>query len=197
MIKAIAIPGLPVSLISLISLVIGIIAIVIIVRFRQDFVPRLNADYPNFPQAGILVSETITLLIILIAYMSFENSLRLLMRQWAWLCPVIFLTVSLWPLYRLITTLYHSSGPIADWATTKLAPSPTESLGEIKCPSCGKFNPALARFCTSCGASIATSTYGIKCAECGTANRQHDKYCLNCGALIDTDDQYDTRVSVY
>lgn len=196
MIKAITIPELPVSLVSLISLAIGIIAIAIIIRFRQGFVPQLNAVYPGFPQAGILVSEAITLLIILIAYISFESNLRLLMRQWAWLYPVIFLAVSLWPLYRLIITLYRSSGPIADWATTRLGPSPTESMDEIKCPSCGRLNPASARFCTGCGVSLATSIGGIKCPECGTYNRQQDKYCLNCGALIDTENQYDTRVSV-
>jgi hypothetical protein len=196
MVKAISIPGLPVSITSIISFVIGLVAIIIILVFRRDFVAALQACYPNFPQAAIIVSEAITLAIIVIAYASFEGSVKPLMLQLSWLYPVIFLALALWPLYILITTLYRSSGPVAEWTSTKLAPGHTASTDEVKCPSCGKFSPYLAKFCTSCGASTGTIVCSDKCTSCGAVNRQQDKYCLNCGTLIDKNDQYDTRVSV-
>lgn len=196
MVKAITIPGLPVTITSMISLVIGLIAIFVLLLFRRDFVPGLRSKYPGFPQASTIVTEAITLSIIVIAYVACEGSIKPFMKQFAWLYPVIFLAVSLWPLYMLIATLYRSSGPIAEWASTRIAPAITENIGEIKCPSCGKFSPFSARFCTSCGASTGTATCSVKCTACGAVNGQQDKYCRSCGALLDKSDQYDTRVSV-
>ena len=196
MVKAISIPGLPVPFTSIISFVIGLIAIIVILVFRRDFVAALNANYPNFPQAAIIVSEAITLTIIVIAYASFEGSIKPLMLKLSWLYPVIFLALALWPLYMLVTTLYRSSGPIAEWTSTRIAQPPAASTDEVKCPSCGKFSPYLAKFCTNCGVSTGTVLCSNKCTVCGAVNRQQDKYCLECGTLIDKNDQYDTRVSV-
>jgi hypothetical protein len=196
MVKAISIPGLPVSITSIISFVIGLIAIIIILVFRRDFVAALQAKYPNFPQAAVIVSEAITLLIIVIAYASFEGSVKPLMLQLSWLYPVIFLALALWPLYMLITTLYRSSGPVAEWASTKIGQRPTAGMEEVKCPACGKFSPASAKYCTNCGVAAGTVLCSNKCTSCGAFNRQQDKYCLDCGALLDKNDQYDTRVSV-
>lgn len=196
MIKVLSIEGLPVSLASIISMGIGIVAIVILLLFRREFVPGLRSKYTALPQAGIIVSQGITLLIIVIAYASSEGVIMPLMKQFAWLYPVIFLAVSIWPLYMLIATLYRSSGPLSEWAATRMSSSMTENLGEIKCPSCGKFSPASARYCTSCGASVGTMACDARCTACGATNRQQDKYCLGCGALLDKSDQYDTRVSV-
>ncbi|MCX6005970.1 MAG: zinc ribbon domain-containing protein [Chloroflexi bacterium] len=197
MVKAITIPGLPVAITSIISLIIGLVAVTVILIFRRDFIPRLRANYPGYPQAATIVSEAITLAIIVIIYVMCEGSIRPFMKQLAWLYPVIFLAIALWPLYILITTLYRSSGPIADWASTKIAPAPTVSIdNELKCTSCGELIPSSARYCTSCGASTGTSVSGSKCAACGALNRAQDKYCLNCGALLDENEEYDTRVSV-
>jgi hypothetical protein len=197
MVKAITIPGLPVTITSIISLVIGLVAVTVILVFRRDFIPRLRADYPGTPQAATIVSEAITLAIIVITYAMCEGSIKPLMKQFSWLYPVIFLAIALWPLYMLITTLYRSSGPIADWASTKIAPAPTMSIdNEIKCTSCGKLSPSSANFCTSCGASTGTSVCGGKCEACGAVNRAQDKYCLSCGALLEENKEYDTRVSV-
>ena len=197
MVKAITIPGLPVTITSIISLVIGLIAVTVILTFRRDFIPRLHASYPGFPQAATIVSEAITLAVIVILYITCDGSIRPLMKQLSWLYPVIFLAIALWPLYMLITTLYRSSGPIADWASTKIAPAPTVGIdNELKCTSCGKLNPASARYCTSCGASTGTSVAGSKCVACGAVNRAQDKYCPNCGALLEENKEYDTRVSV-
>ncbi len=197
MIKAITFPGLPVTVTSVISFIIGWIAIGVILVFRRDFIPKLRSTYPNFPQLSTIVSEGITLVIIIIAYTMFDGSIRPLMKQLAWLYPVIFLAIALWPLYVLITTLYRSSGPIADWASTKIAATPPPAT-EItcKCAACGKANHPSAKFCTSCGAATCALACTSKCAKCGTVNNQQDKYCMNCGAPLDGNDQFDTRVSV-
>jgi hypothetical protein len=197
MIKAITIPGLPVTLTSIISFIIGWIAIGVILVFRRDFIPRLRSNYPNFPQASTIVSEGITLVIIIIAYTMFDGSIRPLMKQLAWLYPVIFLAIALWPLYMLITTLYRSSGPIADWTSTKISATPPPATENArKCAGCGKVSPAPAKFCTSCGAAMGDPACGSKCSKCGAVNNQQDKYCMNCGAPADENDQFDTRVSV-
>ncbi len=197
MVKAISIPGLPVAITSIISLFIGLVAVTVILVFRQDFIPRLRANYPGYPQAATIVSEAITLAIIVIIYVMCEGSIRPFMQQLAWLYPVIFLAIALWPLYALIMTLYRSSESIADWASTKIAPAPTVGIAnELKCTSCGKLIPSSARYCTSCGASTGTSVSGSTCTSCGAVNRAQDKYCLNCGALRDENEDYDTRVSV-
>ena len=160
MVKAITIPGLPVTITSIISFIIGWIAIGVILVFRRDFIPKLRSDYPKFPQAGTIVSEGITLVIIIIAYTMFDGSIRPLMKQLAWLYPVIFLAIALWPLYVLISTLYRSSGPIADWASTKISAAPPPATeNACKCSACGKANPQSAKFCASCGAAMG----GLAC----------------------------------
>jgi hypothetical protein len=196
MIKAIAIPDLPVTVTSIISFIIGWIAIGVILVFRRDFIPKLRSGYPNFPQLSTIISEGITLVIIIIAYTMFDGSIRPLMKQLAWLYPVIFLAIALWPLYMLITTLYRSSGPIADWASTKIAAPPLAAESICKCEACGKVNPPAAKFCASCGAALCAVVCTCKCAKCGAINNQQDKYCMNCGAPGDGNDQFDTRVSV-
>jgi class 3 adenylate cyclase len=45
------------------------------------------------------------------------------------------------------------------------------------CPSCAAENPERARFCISCGTSLAP-----RCSECGTENPPDAKFCLECGA---------------
>ena len=197
MVKAITIPGFPVTITSIISFIIGWVAIGVILVFRRDFIPKLRSNFPNSPQVSTIVSEGITLVIIIIAYTMFDGSIRPLMKQLAWLYPVIFLAIALWPLYMLITTLYRSSGPIAEWASTKIASAPPPST-EItcKCAACGKINPPSAKFCTGCGTATGGPTCGSKCAKCGAINNPQDKYCMNCGAPTDGNDQFDTKVSV-
>jgi membrane protease subunit (stomatin/prohibitin family) len=50
------------------------------------------------------------------------------------------------------------------------------------CPSCGAGVPAEAKFCPSCGSSLAPST--VACAACGVENAQGSKFCSSCGASL-------------
>lgn len=55
----------------------------------------------------------------------------------------------------------------------------------IACPSCSNKNSANAMFCSSCGASLQTSTQaGSICPNCATPNRLEAKFCVKCGGLI-------------
>src|SRR5438552_6939825 len=50
------------------------------------------------------------------------------------------------------------------------------------CPSCGSSNDDAARFCGSCGTTLA-----IACAQCGAALPEGAKFCSACGhAVADT-----------
>ena len=47
------------------------------------------------------------------------------------------------------------------------------------CGSCGTENPERARFCMSCGASLAAS-----CPSCGAENQPGAKICIECGTAL-------------
>ncbi len=47
------------------------------------------------------------------------------------------------------------------------------------CGSCGTENPERARFCMSCGASLAAS-----CPSCGAENPPGAKFCIECGTAL-------------
>ena len=47
------------------------------------------------------------------------------------------------------------------------------------CPRCQHPNPATARFCSNCGASLAVS-----CPACGSGNTQGSRFCSECGETL-------------
>ena len=49
----------------------------------------------------------------------------------------------------------------------------------LPCPACRFANPAGAKFCGSCGASLA-----LACPRCGTANPPGFKFCSECGSPL-------------
>src|SRR5688500_14863269 len=48
--------------------------------------------------------------------------------------------------------------------------------GEVACAACGTRNPERARFCMSCGGTLASA-----CGQCGTENPPGAKFCIECG----------------
>ncbi|HEY2430210.1 MAG TPA: SPFH domain-containing protein [Acidimicrobiales bacterium] len=50
------------------------------------------------------------------------------------------------------------------------------------CPSCSTTNAPGAKFCASCGASLAPPT--AACPSCGTANAAGAKFCSSCGTSL-------------
>src|SRR5262245_62412498 len=51
--------------------------------------------------------------------------------------------------------------------------------GTLRCPSCDHDNRAERRFCTQCGAALATV-----CPSCGVASQPGDKFCGGCGGRL-------------
>jgi predicted amidophosphoribosyltransferase len=51
------------------------------------------------------------------------------------------------------------------------------------CPSCGAANGPTARFCSSCGASLAEI-----CPSCGLPVGENDLYCPACGTQLKRQD---------
>jgi membrane protease subunit (stomatin/prohibitin family) len=52
----------------------------------------------------------------------------------------------------------------------------------VSCPSCQASNPAGARFCAACGASLAPQA--ATCPTCHTANSAGARFCSSCGAAL-------------
>ncbi len=64
--------------------------------------------------------------------------------------------------------------------TTPSAPS---AAGGVSCASCQEPNPPGAKFCASCGTSLAPPKV-THCTQCGTASAPGAKFCGNCGAAL-------------
>ena len=181
MIAELQIPWLPIPINAIISLVIGIIMISLLFTFRKDFVPRLENAMPSFREIADIVQAATNIAIIVVAYLMFDDAILPFMKQYAWVYPLVFLAIVIWPLVALIIALYRSSDKIADQTTFRIA----EIRGEvIKCPHCQALIPSNARYCTRCSTKLAlvvTNVDMIKCTACGTENKSDDIYCLDCG----------------
>ncbi|MDQ6773338.1 MAG: SPFH domain-containing protein [Candidatus Dormibacteraeota bacterium] len=61
---------------------------------------------------------------------------------------------------------------------------------QVRCPNCGTLNSETAKFCASCGTSLApapapaAAAAGVTCANCGTLNLAGAKFCANCGTAL-------------
>src|SRR5262249_50969678 len=49
----------------------------------------------------------------------------------------------------------------------------------MSCASCGRTNPAGARFCGGCGAALAP-----RCPACGAESQPDARFCIACGAPL-------------
>ena len=62
------------------------------------------------------------------------------------------------------------------------AQAQSQASQTVKCPSCATDNPAGAKFCSSCGTSLAPPT--VKCPSCSTDNPAGAKFCSSCGTSL-------------
>lgn len=63
----------------------------------------------------------------------------------------------------------------------------------LRCPSCGRDNPADASFCGYCGSSMQPQK---QCPACSELNPQDTKFCRRCGTELPTPVGFDPRVSL-
>ena len=54
--------------------------------------------------------------------------------------------------------------------------------GMVDCPKCHAANPDTAKFCASCGTSLAPPT--VACANCEASNPPNARFCANCGQAL-------------
>ena len=186
MVTALHIPWLPVSISAIVSLIIGIIMISLLLTFRRDFVPKVEQAMPGFKELADVAHSATNLAIIVLAYSMFDDAILPFMQQFAWVYPLVFLALAIWPLVMLIVVLIESSGKIADLATLRIA----EMRGEVlECPDCHAIVPSNASYCTKCSTKlelVVTNISTTKCSNCGTENRADDIYCLACGAPLNS-----------
>ena len=187
MLNRLVVPGVFISAGAIVSVVIGIIMISLFITFRRDFAPRLQAAFPNFPESGIIVSSAVNLGMIIVAYSMFDGLIVPFMRGFSWVYSLVFLLIAIPSLYKLVMTLYRSSGRITDLIGGKVA----EATGElIKCSNCGGTVKSGAKFCPKCGTTLATPAEPvaketmIKCSKCSVENKSTDKFCSNCGEIL-------------
>ena len=140
---------------------------------------------PSFKEVADIIHAATNIAIIVVAYLMFADAIVPFMKQFAWIYPLVFLAIIIWPLVALIVALYKSSDKIADQATFRIA----EIRGElIKCPQCQALIPGNASYCTRCSTKLALllapGVDMIKCITCGTENKSDDIYCLNCGTQL-------------
>jgi membrane protease subunit (stomatin/prohibitin family) len=65
------------------------------------------------------------------------------------------------------------------------------STVQVRCPSCSALNPEAAKFCASCGTSLAPAPAApsapaatVFCTNCGAQNPAGVKFCSNCGQAL-------------
>jgi len=114
MVRAVSVPGSPISITAVVSVIVGFIMIALLLNFGKEFSPRIQAALPTISEIGPIVSSAIALSVVTVAYLMFKDAVVPLMKEYAWLYPLAFLVVAIWPLVTLITALYHSSDKVAD-----------------------------------------------------------------------------------
>ncbi|MCI6274462.1 MAG: SPFH domain-containing protein, partial [Coriobacteriaceae bacterium] len=81
-------------------------------------------------------------------------------------------------------TIGAASGPSGNGAGSgsdvRGSDAPSEGPQAV-CPTCGRANPAGAKFCVECGGKLEA---GLVCPSCGKANPSGAKFCLECGARL-------------
>ncbi|MGH7882507.1 MAG: double zinc ribbon domain-containing protein, partial [Candidatus Dormibacteraceae bacterium] len=53
---------------------------------------------------------------------------------------------------------------------------------QVRCAGCGTLNPEAAKFCSSCGNSLAPAK--LLCPSCKSENPSGSKFCANCGTNL-------------
>lgn len=126
------IPGMPISIESIISAVFGIIAIMIFRNFNFEFVPKVQERWQKIPELGTIVKMSVILIMIVIAYDSFDGIIYPFIGGFSWIYPLAFLVLAIMPIYTLFMTLYRNVDKITDLATERIAKLPEKQKQEAK-----------------------------------------------------------------
>ena len=167
---------------------ISVVFIVIVAIFAKIISRIIGQLLPLFPGTSSLINNIMLIIIIIIAYSSFDTFIVpfFILHEIAWLYPIIFLILAILPLYRIIAIVYRNSGNIVYLFRKK--PSPFIQTEEGKCPNCKAVIKNDAQFCSNCGTrieKIEKQDIDInRCPNCGYEVEANSAFCSNCGAKI-------------
>jgi len=169
--------------------VISVIFIIIVAIFTKIVSRIIGALLPLFPGISSLINNIMLIIIIIIAYSSFDTFIVpfLILHEIAWLYPIIFLLLAILPIYRIIVIVYRNAGNIVYLFRKK--PNSSIKTRERICPNCKAVIKDDAQFCSKCGTKIEKeSKQNIdidRCPNCGFEIDKESDFCSNCGAKIE------------
>ncbi|OPY55833.1 MAG: Double zinc ribbon [Pelotomaculum sp. PtaU1.Bin035] len=170
-----------ITIANIASAVISSIIIGLILIFGQDIAFRVVRIVPSYPEANPLINTVSILISIVIAYMAFNKILSPLFAKinLAWLYPVLFLCIAIFPVYRITALLFTSSGKITDLFIGERRAA--ASANTVVCPNCGDIVPE-SKFCSRCGKEmIREKADSVFCQKCGSVLKPGVKFCAKCG----------------
>ena len=169
--------------------IISVVFIVIVAIFAKIISRIIGELLPLFPGISSLINNIMLIIIIIIAYSSFDTFIVpfFILHEIAWLYPIIFLLLAILPIYRIIVIVYRNAGNIAYLFRKKPASSLKNEEG--LCPNCKADIKKDTQFCSRCGTRIEKiSKQDIdisKCSNCGYEIDIKSDFCSNCGAKIE------------
>lgn len=168
------------------SVVVSVAILVLVFIFGQDMAFRGSRMLPAFPEINPIINNITLIVVIVIAYKSFEKVLSPFLDDLGipWIYPVILLCIAIYPVYRLVAVLFTSSGKITDLI---MGERQAVSTGEsVTCPKCGSVVPK-SKFCSRCGEDMTRleDKVGDTCKQCGAAMEKGAKFCVSCGGKVE------------
>lgn len=168
------------------SVVVSVVILVLVFIFGQDLAFRGSRMLPAFPEINPIINNITLIVVIIIAYKSFEKVLSPFLNELgiSWIYPVVLLCIAIYPVYRLIAVLFTSSGKVTDLI---MGERQSASTGEsVTCPKCGSV-VAKSKFCSRCGEDMTQleDKVGDTCKQCGAAMEKGAKFCVSCGAKVE------------
>jgi Double zinc ribbon len=168
---------------NIVAMIISVMFIVVIIVFGKILAGYAVLMLPIFPGIGSLINNVIILIVIIIAYVSFDIVIMRYFRlnNIAWLYPIIFLILALIPIARIIYIFYTNSGNITYLFSKEKVPL---TANEITCNNCRAINATGAAFCCICGEKIEKAEKNI-CASCGAELASGSSFCNSCGNKVE------------
>ena len=179
---------------DIVVMVISVVFIVVIIVFGKILAGHAVLMLPIFPGIGSLINNIVLLISIIIAYVSIDIVIMPFFRlhDIAWLYPIIFLVLAIFPIIRIIQIFYTNSGNIAYLFKREKTLMANDNL----CNNCGVNNEPGAVFCTGCGKKIEKIEKN-KCTYCGAELTPGSAFCNSCGKKIEkTEEKEDKNICV-
>lgn len=174
--------GITIAVIA--SAVISVIIIGLVLIFGQDIAFRVVRIVPSYPEANPLINTLSILISIIIAYNAFNRILVPFLNKinLNWLYPVIFLCIAIFPVYKITSLLFTSSGKITDLFMGERQTA--AAADTVVCPSCGSIVPD-SKFCSLCGKEMIRQKANSEfCQKCGSNLKPGVKFCADCGFSV-------------